>query len=116
GVVSKAVQVRLDRPRALKMILSSHLATADQVRRFHAEARAAAKLRHPNVVPVYESGTVAGQHYYAMEFIDGPTLAQLLGGGPLPIEEAVRISSAVASAVAALHARGIVHRDLKPAN
>jgi eukaryotic-like serine/threonine-protein kinase len=116
GVVYQALQVELDRPVALKMILGSHLATDDQVKRFHAEARAAAKLRHPNVVQVYESGTIAGQHYYAMEFIDGPSLDRVLNGRPVPVDAAVHILVAVAGAVATLHARGIVHRDLKPGN
>jgi serine/threonine-protein kinase len=116
GVVYKARQKDLDRVVAVKMILSSHLASAEHVDRFHAEARAAASLHHPHVVGIFEAGEIHGQHYFAMQYVAGPSLAQLTQKGPLKAEEAARLVAAVARAVHHLHAQGIVHRDLKPSN
>jgi serine/threonine-protein kinase len=116
GVVYKARQKDLDRLVAVKMILASNLASPDQVRRFHAEARAAARLQHPHIVQVHDAGQVHGQHYFVMEYVDGPSLADLLDNGPLPPVSAARLLATVARAVAHLHEQGIVHRDLKPAN
>ena len=78
GVVYRAHQTDLDRPVALKMILSSRLASPEDVRRFYAEARAAGGLRHPNIVGIHEAGEVHGQHFFAMDFIEGRSLAQEL--------------------------------------
>jgi serine/threonine-protein kinase len=116
GVVYKARQRDLDRIVALKMILGNHLASEEQVRRFHTEARAIARLRHPHIVQVYESGQVQGQHYFAMEYVEGQGLDQRLRNGPLAAEDAVRQLLPVVAAVAELHRHGILHRDLKPAN
>ncbi|MDB5353522.1 MAG: serine/threonine protein kinase [Planctomycetota bacterium] len=116
GVVYKARQRGLDRLVAIKMILASHLANADQVERFYAEARAAAKLQDPHVVAIHDVGEIQGQHYFAMEFIDGPSLAQKLNAGPIDPRDAAKLVAIVARAVDRLHARGIVHRDLKPSN
>ncbi|HEV3118547.1 MAG TPA: serine/threonine-protein kinase, partial [Gemmataceae bacterium] len=116
GVVYKARQKDLDRVVALKMILSNSFATQEQVRRFHVEARTAARLHHPNVVQIYEAGEAHGQHYFAMEYVEGTSLAALLREGPLPVETAVAYMIAVVGGVVHLHAQGIVHRDLKPAN
>jgi serine/threonine-protein kinase len=116
GVVYKARQKGLDRVVAIKMILSSHLANLDQVDRFYAEARAAAKLQDPHVVAIHDVGAIHGQHYFAMEFIEGPSLAQRLHSGPIEPEAAAKLVATVARAVDRLHARGIVHRDLKPSN
>jgi len=116
GVVYKARQEDLDRLVAVKMILSHHLASAEQVRRFQAEARAAAKLRHSHIVPIHEVGQCNGQDYFTMEYIDGQSLAQKIQKGPVDVSTAVRIVSAIARAVEYLHKQGIVHRDLKPSN
>jgi serine/threonine-protein kinase len=116
GVVYKARQKDLDRVVALKMILASHLASEEQVRRFHAEAKAAAGLHHPHILQIYEVGEVHGQHYFAMEYVEGTSLAEVLREGPLPTSNAVTCLAAVARGVACLHARGIVHRDIKPSN
>lgn len=116
GVVFKARQQDLDRLVALKMIRASLIASAEDVARFQAEARAAASLSHPNIVAVHEIDQVHGQHFFAMQYLAGPSLADLAGSRPLPPEQAARYLAAVARAVAHLHAHGIVHRDLKPSN
>ena len=116
GVVYKARQKSLDRLVAIKMILASHLASTEHVRRFQIEARAAARLRHPNIVHIHEVGQVHGQHYFAMEHIDGLSLAERLARGPMEFPAAVRLVAQVARAIGHLHREGIVHRDLKPSN
>ena len=116
GVVWRARQTSLNRIVALKMILAGQLAGAEDVRRFQAEAEAAAKLDHPNIVPIYEVGEHAGQHFFSMGFVAGESLADRVARGPLPPEDAARIVRTVAQAVQYAHERGVVHRDLKPAN
>ncbi len=116
GVVYKARQVSLNRPVALKMILSGQLAGEEEVKRFYAEAEAAANLDHPNIVPVFEVGQHKEQHYYSMGLIEGPSLAARLAAGPLPPTEAAQIVRVVSEAVAYAHRRGVIHRDLKPGN
>jgi tRNA A-37 threonylcarbamoyl transferase component Bud32 len=122
GVVYKARQRSLDRTVAVKMI-ASLLASRDQVRRFQAEAKAAAGINHPHVVQIYEVGEIFGQHYFAMEYVAGTTLAKRLeterqnpAAERLSPEEAASLTAAVAHAVECLHRHGIVHRDLKPSN
>jgi serine/threonine protein kinase len=116
GVVYRAHQTDLDRSVALKMILSSRLASPDDVRRFYAEARAAGSLRHPNIVGIHEAGEVHGQHFFAMDFIEGRSLAQELAGGPFDPGRAAECVAAVARAVQYLHEHHMIHRDLKPSN
>lgn len=116
GVVYKARQKDLDRVVAIKMILASHLASAEHVRRFQIEARAAARLRHSNIVHIHEVGQCHGQHYFTMEYIEGESLAARIGRERLAFDAIGRIVGAVARAVEHLHQQGIVHRDLKPSN
>jgi serine/threonine-protein kinase len=116
GVVYLARQTDLDRVVALKMILGSHLATPEQVERFLAEARAAARLRHPSVVQVYEAGEANGQPYFTMQYVEGRGLNDVLARDRPAVETAVRLLIDVARAVAYLHGQGLIHRDLKPAN
>ena len=116
GVVYEARQRSLNRPVALKMILSGQLATSEQVARFRREAEAAAQLDHPGIVPIYEIGTVGDQHYFAMAYVSGPSLSARLRARPLEPREAAELVRDVALAVQYAHERGVVHRDLKPSN
>jgi serine/threonine-protein kinase len=117
GVVYKARQKSLNRTVALKMVREAHLATDSDRARFRSEADSAARLNHPNIVTVHEVGTIGGQAYFCMEFVDGPTLAeQVREGGPLPPREAARLLAVIARAVQHAHSLGILHRDLKPSN
>jgi len=116
GVVYRARQKGLDRTVAVKMILAGHLASPEHVRRFQAEAKAAAGLRHANIVEIYEVGQLHGRHFFAMEYVDGISLAQRIARGPVDVETAVRLVAEVARAVDRLHRQGIIHRDLKPSN
>lgn len=116
GVVYKARQRKLNRIVALKMIKSGQLASDDEVQRFYSEAEAAARLDHPHIVPVYDVGQEAGQHYFSMGFVDGEGLDAKLNDGPLPPRAAAALIKTIAEAVQFAHEKGIVHRDLKPAN
>ncbi|MCA9013020.1 MAG: protein kinase [Planctomycetaceae bacterium] len=115
GVVYRARQISADRVVALKVVRSGrpHPAELD---RFLAEARAAARLHHPNIVPVYEVAASDGQPYFTMRLVQGMTLAQRLNGEPLEPRLAATILRAVADAVQFAHEHQIIHRDIKPGN
>lgn len=114
GIVYKARHVSLSRLVALKfLLLGSDEASRS---RFQTEAQATARLQHPNIVQVFEVGTVTQGHYLALEFVDGGSLAHHLHGEPQPFEKATRWSQTLALATAHAHREGVVHRDLKPAN
>jgi serine/threonine protein kinase/Tfp pilus assembly protein PilF len=116
GVVYKARHLALNRLVALKMILAGVHAGPEQRRRFRAEAEAVARLKHPNVVQIYEVGEHQGLPFLALEFVDGGSLDRRLNGSPLPPPKAAALLETLARAVHAAHAAGIVHRDLKPGN
>ena len=116
GVVFRARQQHPDRLVALKVISAGELATRRMVERFHNEARAAARLDHPNIVPIHEVGEDRGWHYFSMQLIEGRTLADLIRAGRLEPHAAVELLVKIARAVEHAHQRGILHRDLKPTN
>jgi serine/threonine-protein kinase len=116
GVVYKARQLGLNRPVALKMILSGPHAGPEDLARFRIEAEAVARLQHPNIVQIYEIGEHEGIPFLTLEYCNGGSLAARLAGKPLPGPEAAALVEQVARGVHAAHQAGIVHRDLKPAN
>jgi serine/threonine protein kinase len=116
GVVYKARQISLNRVVAIKMILARQLANQEDVQRFRAEAQAAACLKHPNIVAIHEVGEVAGQHFFSMDFIDGPSLSECVREHPLHPRVAAQLMQTIAGAVHYAHQQGILHRDLKPSN
>jgi WD40 repeat protein/serine/threonine protein kinase/tetratricopeptide (TPR) repeat protein len=118
GVVYKARQQigGGERIVALKRINAEQLASTDSIERFLREARAAAALDHPHIVPIYDIGEADGQHYFTMQMVEGGSLATLLRSGPLPPRVAARLVRQVAEAVQHAHERGVIHRDLKPGN
>jgi formylglycine-generating enzyme required for sulfatase activity/predicted Ser/Thr protein kinase/dienelactone hydrolase len=116
GVVYLAEDTGLNRKVALKFLKPDALQNAEAEARLIREARAASALDHPNIATIYEVGEWNGQHFIAMAYYDGETLAARLAHGPLPIPETIRLTRQIASALARAHGLGIVHRDLKPAN
>jgi WD40 repeat protein len=116
GVVYQALQLSLNRLVALKMVLAGGHAGPDQLARFRSEAQAVASLQHPNIVQVYEVGEHNGTPYFSLEYIEGGSLAQKLGGTPVAARPAAQLIQTVAEAVHVAHQRGIVHRDLTPGN
>ena len=117
GSVYLAEDTRLRRAVAVKVILPELAERADFRRRFEEEARGAAAIEHPNLVPVYSAGLLDGRLYLAMRFIEGQNLGEALEAhGPLSEHQATVILSQIASALDAAHAAGLVHRDVSPAN
>ncbi len=116
GVVYRAYHRQLDRSVALKMIPNAAFAASQDLARLRAEALAAARLSHPNIVPVYEVGEHDGQPWFSMQFIEGQTLSAQLMSGPMQADEAVRLLIPVVDAISSAHKAGVLHRDLKPSN
>ncbi len=117
GIVYLAHEVALDRPVALKLLPPTMAAQPALRERFLREARTAAKLSHPNVVPIYSVDEVDDFVFFVMAYIDGGTLGERIRGrGPLPSHQAVTVLQEVAWALAYAHAEGVVHRDVKPDN
>jgi serine/threonine-protein kinase len=116
GVVFKARDTVLDRVVALKMIRAGILAQPAEVERFYLEARAAAQLRHPNIISILEIGEFAGQHYFTMGFVSGGTLALKQEQYHADSRAAVALMAKISRAVHFAHEQGILHRDLKPSN
>lgn len=116
GVVYRARQASLDRIVAVKVVLGGPFAAREQVVRFQAEAAAAARLQHPNIVAIHETGEHEGQPFYSMDFVPGGDLSGLVRQRPLTAPAAAKLVQALAQAVHYAHEQGILHRDLKPAN
>jgi eukaryotic-like serine/threonine-protein kinase len=115
--VFRGTDTVLGRPVAVKVLAPQFSEDPAFVDRFRREAQAAARLNHPNLVSVFDTGSDDGIHYIVMEFVDGKTLADYLsGGGRIMPQRAIEIADAVARALEAAHAQGVIHRDIKPGN
>src|SRR5262249_34041342 len=106
----------LNRTVALKMILRAEHASSDDRARFQLETQAIARLKHPNIVQIYEVGEHDGSPFFSLEYLEGGTLAQRAREAPLAFREGAKIVAALARAIHYAHEQRIVHRDLKPAN
>jgi len=116
GVVYKARQVSQERLVALKLIRDGALASTSDRDRFRIETEAAARMRHPNIVEIYDAGEHQNHPYLAMELIEGGSLDKFLASQPLPVKHAAMLARTLALAVEHAHQQKIIHRDLKPAN
>lgn len=116
GIVYQARDLNLKRLVALKTILAGSRAGAEDIKRFHIEAEAVARLQHPNIVQIFDVGSHEAMAYFSLELVDGGTLASLLRANPPTPELAASLTATLARAIHHAHQRGIVHRDLKPAN
>jgi len=116
GEVYRARDTKLGRDVAVKALPEAFARDAERMARFQREAKVLASLNHPNIAAIYgfeDSGSV---HALVMELVEGPTLADRIAAGPVPVDEALRIARQIADALEYAHGRGVVHRDLKPAN
>ncbi len=116
GEVYRARDSKLNRNVALKVLPDKFAREADRMERFGREAKVLASLNHPNIASIYGLEDSGGTRALVMELVEGPTLADRIRQGPIPIEEALRIAKQIAEALEYAHEHGIVHRDLKPAN
>jgi serine/threonine-protein kinase len=117
GVVYKATQLPIGRAVALKVVAPDKAGDSTLHARFEREARLAATIHHPNVIPVYGSGEQDGALYLVMRWVEGRDLQELIqSGGPLEPRRAAAIVSQVGAGLQAAHSAGLVHRDVKPAN
>jgi len=116
GEVYLAMDTRLDRRVALKVLPEEVASDPDRRSRFETEARAASAINHPNITAIYDVGETDGTHYIVMEHIDGDNLSARMASKPMDEGEIVRVGRKVAEALAEAHSAGITHRDIKPAN
>ncbi|HEX2123437.1 MAG TPA: protein kinase, partial [Thermoanaerobaculia bacterium] len=117
GSVYLATQKRLNRPVAIKVLLSHLVGSSSMRSRFEREARIVARLRHPAIVTIHDFGVLPSGHaYLVMEYLDGDTLRKTIAAGPQPLDVAMTILRPVSEAIDAAHGAGIIHRDLKPEN
>ena len=116
GEVYRATDTRLGRDVAIKVLPDAFAVDTDRIARFEREARALAALNHPNVALIYGLEDAGGSRALVLELVEGPTLADRLAHGPLPLDEALGIANQIAGALDAAHSQRIIHRDLKPAN
>lgn len=116
GLVYKAIQRSTQREVALKVLLEGPLASEQSRRRFEREIALAAQLKHPHIIPIYDSGSHDGRMYYAMEYVRGSALSDYLNAHKLGVKATLRLFNAICEAIRHAHQRGVVHRDLKPSN
>src|SRR5262252_811257 len=116
GEVWKARDTKLNREVALKILPEAFALDADRLARFKREAQVLASLNHPHIGAIYGFEESSGIHALVLELVDGPTLADRIAQGPVPLDDALPIARQIAEALEAAHEQGIIHRDLKPAN
>ena len=116
GVVLRARDTRLDRDVALKVLPEAFTADPDRLARFEREAKVLASLNHPNIGAIYGLEEQDGSRALVLELVEGPTLAERIARGPIPLDDARPIARQIAEALEAAHEQGVIHRDLKPAN
>ena len=116
GEVYRARDTKLDRDVALKVLPQAFTDDPDRLARFEREAKVLASLNHPNIASIYGLEEAEGQKALVLELVEGPTLAERIKQGPIPVDEALPIAKQIAEALEAAHEQGVIHRDLKPAN
>ena len=116
GEVYQARDTKLDRDVALKVLPEAFTSDPDRLARFEREAKVLASLNHPNIGSIYGLEEAEGVRALVLELVEGPTLADRIKQGPIPIDEALPIAKQIAEALEAAHEQGVIHRDLKPAN
>jgi serine/threonine protein kinase len=116
GDVYRATDTNLGRQVAIKVLPDTFAQDPERLARFEREAKTLASLNHPNIAIIHGLEKADGIRALVMELVEGPTLAERIADGPIPLDEALRIAQQIAEALEAAHERGIVHRDLKPAN
>ena len=116
GEVYRARDTKLDRDVALKVLPQAFTDDPDRLARFEREAKVLASLNHPNIGHIYGLEEAEGQKALVLELVEGPTLADRIAQGPIPVDEALPIAKQIAEALEAAHEQGVIHRDLKPAN
>ena len=116
GEVYQATDTKLKRQVAIKVLPESVAADADRLARFQREAEVLASLNHPNIAAIYGLEDADGVKALVMELVEGPTLADRIAPGAIPVDEAIPIAKQIAEALEEAHEHGIIHRDLKPAN
>ena len=116
GQVYQATDTNLDRQVAIKVLPDAFASDADRLARFEREAKVLASLNHPNIGHIYGLEEAEGQKALVLELVEGPTLADRIKQGPIPVDEALPIAKQIAEALEAAHEQGVIHRDLKPAN
>ncbi len=116
GEVYRARDTTLDRDVAIKVLPEAFASDAERLARFEREAKVLASLNHPNIGAIYGLETSGNTRALILELVEGPTLADRIKQGPIPLDEALPIATQIADALEAAHGQGIIHRDLKPAN